>query len=144
MTKKQGFSPADITPGPQSEYPKRLAHIATLKPGRWHEVKEFQSKDGAKAQLFRLRRNLELIPNGVWEFATQRMATGSRLMAKYQGPAKKPTVSWWRNGDLVSEVPEDEAKAKSAGAKARWTGANKGKGRLTKDQKQRALKRGRG
>jgi hypothetical protein len=143
MTKDK-FDPVDISPGPQSEYPKRLAHIATLKPGRWHQVREFESVDGAKAQLFRIRRDPSVVPNGVWEFATQRMDGGSRLMAKYQGPAKKPDISWWRNGELVTEVPEDEAKAKSAGAKKRWTGANKGKGRMTKDQKKAALKRGRG
>ncbi len=138
------FEPSDITPGPTSPYVAKLEHIATLKPGRWHRLGEFESKDGAKAQLFRLRKRDDIIPNGVWEFAVQRVDSGSRLMAKYQGPAKTPKVSWWRHGELVSEVPAEESKAKSAGAHKRWTGADVGKGRMTKEEKRRANKRARG
>lgn len=138
------FEPSDITPGPVSPYVDKLNHITTLKPGRWHRLAEFESKDGAKAQLFRLRKRDDIVPPGKWEFAVQRADEGSRLMAKYQGPAKKPVVSWWRHGKLVSEVPADEAKAKSAGARARWTGADVGKGRMTEAEKRRARKRARG
>lgn len=138
------FEPSDITPGPVSPYVDKLNHIATLKPGRWHRLAEFESKDGAKAQLFRLRKRTDIVPPGKWEFAVQRVDGGSRLMAKYQGAARKAQVSWWRHGELVNEVPEAEAAAKSAGAKARWTGADVGKGRMTKEEKRRANKRARG
>lgn len=138
------FEPSDITPGPPSPYIQKLEHVATLKPGRWHRLAEFESKDGAKAQLFRLRKSTDIIPPGKWEFAVQRVDDGSRLMVKYHGKARKAEVSWWRHGRLVTEVPEEEAKAKSAGAQKRWTGADVGKGRMTKEEKRRANKRARG
>lgn len=115
-----GYDPTDITPGPMSPYPSKLTRIGNRKHGVWNELAKFESREGAKTALFRLRKRPELIPPGKWEFAVQRNDNGSRLMVRCMGTARQPEVAWWRNGQLVTEVPEKEAKAKQAGAAKRW------------------------
>lgn len=142
-TKK--FTPANTTPGPLATYPVKLEKIQNRIPGRWYELASFNTREGAKSALFRLRKKAdEYVPKGKWEFACQRNGNTSRLMAKYQGPARTVKVGWWKAGKLVTEVPEEESKAKSDGAIKRWTGADKGVGKMTEVEKRRARKRARG
>ena len=149
MAKAENFDPTDITPGPASPYHAKLVKVAKLKAGVWRELQNFESRDGAKTALFRLRKRYdEFVPAGQWQFATHRNPDGSQLMVRYMGPAKKPTIGWWRFGKLVDAVPIEESEAKSQGARdqwtEKWTGASKGSGTLTKAQKKAALKRARG
>ena len=149
MAKAENCDPTDITPGPASPYHAKLVKVAKLKAGVWRELQNFESRDGAKTALFRLRKRYdEFVPAGQWQFATHRNPDGSQLMVRYMGPAKKPTIGWWRFGKLVDEVPIEESEAKSQGARdqwtEKWTGASKGSGTLTKAQKKAALKRARG
>jgi len=149
MAKAENFDPTDITPGPASPYHAKLVKVAKLKAGVWRELQNFESRDGAKTALFRLRKRYdEFVPAGQWQFATHRNPDGSQLMVRYMGPAKKPMIGWWRFGKLVDEVPLEESEAKSQGARdqwtEKWTGASKGSGTLTKAQKKAALKRARG
>jgi len=141
----ENFDPTDITPGPASPYHAKLVEVAKLKAGVWRELQSFESRDGAKTALFRLRKRYdEFVPKGQWQFAVHRNPDGSQLMVKYMGPAKKPVIGWWRFGKLVDEVPLEESEAKAQGARDQWTGANKGTGKLTQAQKKAARKRARG
>ena len=149
MAKAENYDTPHITPGPASPYHAKLVKVAKLKAGVWRELQNFESRDGAKTALFRLRKRYdEFVPAGQWQFATHRNPDGSQLMVRYMGPAKKPTIGWWRFGKLVTEVPLEESEAKSQGARdqwtEKWTGASKGSGTLTKAQKKAALKRARG
>ena len=107
-----------FTRAPRSPYFATLEKVKGARSGEWREIARFKSPRGASDALGKIRNRIRPIPAGRWRFATERITgVGSRLSASYIGEGDE--IAWYRGGELITEVPAAERRAKSKAGKQR-------------------------
>lgn len=108
-----------LAPRPtRSPYYTALEKVKAAKSGEWREIARFDSPRGASDALGKIRNRTRPIPDGRWRFGTERIAGfGSRLFVSYIGEGDE--IAWYRSGQLLTEVPAKERRAKSKAGKQR-------------------------